>query len=97
MTEPVPEPEVWDAPNQQVVRPDESPPWEEGEGGTTHEPPREPPGEEIPVNAETASVDLDGMTKDQLLEYAQSLGITPANASMTKDELRQGIDQHQGR
>jgi hypothetical protein len=25
--------EVWDAPNQQVVRADESPPWEEGSGG----------------------------------------------------------------
>ena len=24
---------VWDAPNQQVVRPDQSPPWEEGTGG----------------------------------------------------------------
>ena len=24
---------VWDAPNQQVVRPDQSPPWQEGTGG----------------------------------------------------------------
>ena len=24
---------VWDAPNQQVVRPDQSAPWEEGSGG----------------------------------------------------------------
>jgi hypothetical protein len=24
--------EVWDAPNQQTVRPDESPPWAEGDG-----------------------------------------------------------------
>jgi hypothetical protein len=40
-------------------------------------------------------VDLDAMTKDQLLDHAQSLGISPANASMTKDELRAGIDAHQ--
>lgn len=29
------EPFRWDAPNQQVVRADESPPWEEGNGGST--------------------------------------------------------------
>jgi hypothetical protein len=34
------------------------------------------------------------MTKDQLLAHAQSLGISPANAAMTKDELRQAIDNH---
>jgi hypothetical protein len=34
------------------------------------------------------------MTKDQLLEHAQSLGITPANAAMSKGELRQAIDDH---
>jgi hypothetical protein len=28
--------EILDAPNQQVVRPDESAPWEEGEGGSEH-------------------------------------------------------------
>ena len=31
---------VWDAPNQQVVREDQSPPWDEGTGGQ--------PGEETP-------------------------------------------------
>lgn len=36
--------------------------------------------------------DLDEMTKEQLLEHAQQLGVTPANHSMTKDELRAGID-----
>ena len=46
---------VWDAPNQQVVRPDESHPSEEGEGGTDHaapkderEQPREPEPEPEP-------------------------------------------------
>ena len=37
--------------------------------------------------------DLDEMTKDELLAYAQELGVSPANAGMTKDELRAGIDQ----
>jgi hypothetical protein len=32
------------------------------------------------------------MTKDELLSYAQELGVSPANAGMTKDELRAGID-----
>jgi hypothetical protein len=46
--------EQWDAPNQQVVRADQSAPWEEGSGG-------EPP-EVAPT--------LDEMTKAQLLTYA---------------------------
>ena len=36
-------------------------------------------------------LDLDAMTKDQLLAYAQSKGISPANAAMTKDEIKQSI------
>ena len=32
-----------DAPNQQVVRPDGSAPWEEGEGGSTQTPPSAKP------------------------------------------------------
>jgi hypothetical protein len=39
--------------------------------------------------------DLDSMTKDQLLDYAKSLGVSPANAAMTKDELRQSIDEYE--
>jgi hypothetical protein len=38
---------VWDAPNQQTVRPDESPPWEEGTGGVAGEP-KEPAEEPEP-------------------------------------------------
>jgi hypothetical protein len=41
---------------------------------------------------QAADVNLDDMTKDQLLEHAQNLGVTPANASMTKAELRDAID-----
>jgi hypothetical protein len=77
--------QLWDAPNQQVVRPDESAPWEEGTGGETSEAPQPEPIEGEPS-------DLDSMTKDELLTYAQSLGVSPANASMTKDEIRAGIE-----
>lgn len=79
------EPVLWDAPNQQVVRPDESAPWEEGEGGSTG-------GEVQPVEVE----ELDSMTKAQLLEYAKSKGISPANNDMTKEELRAAIDEAEG-
>jgi hypothetical protein len=42
-----------------------------------------------------SEVDLDSMTKDELLEHAKSLGVSPANNAMTKDELRQAIDEHE--
>jgi hypothetical protein len=77
--------QLWDAPNQQVVRLDESTPWDEGTGGEASEGPQAEPIEGEPS-------DLDSMTKDELLAYAQSLGVSPANASMTKDELRAGIE-----
>jgi len=38
---------------------------------------------------------LDAMTKDELLAYGQSLGISPMNAAMNKDEIRTAIDNHQ--
>jgi hypothetical protein len=42
---------------------------------------------------ETAEqVNLDELSKDELLERAQSLGIHPANAGMTKDELKEAIE-----
>ena len=75
---------MWDAPNQQVVRDDASPPWQEGTGGEVSEP--------VAEQAAGEEVDLDAMTKDELLAYAQSRGISPANASMTKDEIRAGIE-----
>jgi len=79
---------LWDAPNQQVVRPDESAPWDEGSGGGSADP---RPALAAPADAAA----LDAMSKDELLAYAQQLGVTPANAGMTKDELRAGIDAHQ--
>jgi hypothetical protein len=81
----------WYAPNQQAVRGDESGPEEEGEGGT---PPIEGTGGDAAAsNGETADQpDLDAMTKAELLELAQSRGITPANNDMTKDELKAAIE-----
>jgi hypothetical protein len=84
----------WDAPNQQVVRADQSAPWEEGTGGAPPPDEIEPPVEPAPeVAAEDATPSLDEMTKEQLLTHAQNLGISPANHAMTKDELRTSIDQ----
>jgi hypothetical protein len=75
---------LWDAPNQQVVRDDHSAPWEEGTGGDT----------DVPT-ATGGGDDLDAMTKDDLLAYAQGLGVSPANASMNKADLLAGIKAHQ--
>jgi len=77
---------VYDAPNQQVVRPDGSGPADTGSGGSGA-------GEAGPPAADTGG-DLDAMTKEQLLELATSLGVSPANAGMTKDELKAGIEAH---
>lgn len=71
------------APNQQFVRPDGSGPAEEGTGGSTQDDDTLNPTE-----------DLDSLTKDDLLAYAQGLGVSPANASMTKDDLKAGIAAH---
>jgi hypothetical protein len=75
----------WDAPNQQVVRGDQSAPWEEGSGGSI------PPDEGGGI-VDPAPEGLDAMTKDELLEHARSLAVSPANHAMTKEELRAGID-----
>lgn len=90
---------VWDAPNQQVVRPDSSAPWDEGDGGESgtpvEEPQPEPQQEELPQAQPYEEQDeLDEMTKDELLAKAQDLGVVPANAAMTKAELADGIRRH---
>jgi len=77
----------WDAPNQQVVRADQSAPWEEGTGGAAPEP--------GPTENGGGDVALDAMTKAELLAYAQSIGVSPANNDMTKDEIRDGINAKQ--
>jgi len=43
-----------------------------------------------------AAVDLDAMTKEELLAHGQELGITPMNAAMSKAEIRAGIDAYEG-
>ena len=94
--------EIYDDPNREALG--LAPAWVEGTGGEAGgEPPTEPPpegnGEEPPpeqdeAEAESSPDELDAMTKDELLAHAQSLGISPANASMTKDEIRAGIDAY---
>jgi len=41
------------------------------------------------------STDLDAMTKAELLDHAKSLGVSPANNDMTKEELRAAIDEYE--
>lgn len=69
---------VWDAPNQQVVRPDQSPPWEEGTGGA-------------PLPKEDESNPLDSMTKEQLVAYAAEQGYE-IDPSTTKAEIKATIE-----
>jgi hypothetical protein len=78
---------IWDDPNQQVVREDQSPSWEQGTGSGGSPDPQDEDGEE-PT--------LDEMTKAQLLDYAQGKGYSPANAAMSKDEIRAVIDENEG-
>jgi hypothetical protein len=79
---------VWDWANQQVVK--------GGEGPGINTPPQgeTKPSEAAEPDAEPVD-ELDEMTKDDLLAMAQDLGISPANASMNKDELNQAIRDHE--
>ena len=70
----------WYAPNQQAVRGDGSGPAEEGEGGS-------PPAEEDTVGEPR---DLDAMTKDQLMDYADEHGVE-YQESWTKAQIREAI------
>ena len=81
--------ELLDNPNQQVVRPDGSGPADTGEGGSG--------GDAAAAPAAAAADDLESLTKEVLLARAVELGVTPANAGMTKDELKAGIEQAQRR
>jgi hypothetical protein len=77
-------PERLDAPNQQVVRADQSAPWDEGTGGEAGKQPAE-------QEAAEQQAGLEAMTKDELLAYAQERDISPANASMTKADILSSI------
>ena len=85
MTDTETEGTFWDSPNQQVVRADASPAWQEGTGGASQ------PVTEAPVATQTPSDDLDAMTKVDLLALAKERGVSPANNDMTKQELIDGI------
>ena len=68
----------WDAPNQQVVRADASAPWEEGDGGG------EPGG-----RADPQPTELDGLTKDELLEHAAERGVELPDAARRRPSIRE--------
>lgn len=73
---------TYDAPNQQVVRADGSGPGIE-EGGAAAAAP----------DQEATDDELLELTKDELIERAVELGVSPANQGMTKAELVDGIRQ----
>jgi hypothetical protein len=70
----------WYAPNQQAVRGDESGPAEEGEGGT----------ERIDPEPVQPMDELDELTKEQLLDRAEALGVE-ADRTMNKAEIKEAI------
>jgi hypothetical protein len=70
----------WYAPNQQAVRADESGPAEEGDGGTPA------------TTTDTGDGgELDGLTKDELIQVASDRGID-VPASATKAEIREALE-----
>ena len=70
-----------DYPNRQAVGLD--PPWVEAKAGRLS-----PPG------TRSGPPTLDDMTKDELLAYAKEREISPANAAMSKDEIRESIEEN---
>jgi hypothetical protein len=76
--------QMWDAPNQQVVRPDQSAPWDEGTGGSENAGPKAVEDSNEPT--------LDEMTKNQLLAYADEHGID-VDPSLPKADVRTAIDE----
>ena len=70
--------ELWDDPNRQAVG---LAPAGAGSGESTPAP-----------QARSGPPTLDEMTKDELLAYAKEREISPANAAMSKDEIRESIE-----
>ena len=87
---------IWDAPNQQVVREDESPPWEQGAGGGGNpDPQKKARKTDDDDDADSGSgSELEQMTKAEVLDRARTLGVTPANNDMTKAELIAAVEAH---
>jgi hypothetical protein len=80
----------WYAPNQQAVRADGSGPAEEGTGGSSATTPKPPPAGQAPAPGAATGEDLDAMTKDELLHYAEQRGVD-VDVSMTKAQIREAI------
>jgi len=52
----------------------------------------QPPGPDDKYDVEPATgEDLDAMSKDELLALAKERGVSPANATMTKAELKAAL------
>ena len=49
-----------------------------------------------PAAEDSAEPALDDLTKSELLEKAKTLGVSPANNAMTKDELVAALEEHKG-
>lgn len=81
----------YDAPNQQVVRPDASGPADEGTGGDSSAARADQPPQDDDARRTDAD-DLDAMTKAQLHGYAVEHGVQ-VNSDMTKDDIRQAIEE----
>lgn len=53
----------------------------------------QPPASGDKYDVEPATgTDYDGMSKDELLALAKERGVSPANATMTKDQLKAALD-----
>ena len=78
---------LMDYPNREALGLD--PPWAGVEGGGEAEP-------QARAADAGAAPRLDEMNKQELLEFAKSLGVSPANNDMTKEELRAGVDEKLG-
>jgi hypothetical protein len=84
---------VWDAANQQVVREDQSAPWDEGAGGPPGPTAEELAEQQLVAQEEQAEAeDLDALTKDELIAKAQAMGVSPAHQGMTKAELIEAME-----
>jgi hypothetical protein len=87
---------IYDAPNQQVVREDGSPPWEEGAGGGGNPDPQAATTNTDDDDDTGSGSDLESKTKAEILQQARDMGVSPANNDMTKAELIAAVEAHQG-
>lgn len=77
---------IYDDPNREALG--LAPAWEEGSGGSEGG-----AASARAVTDEDRALDLEALSKEELLAFAKSLGVRPANAAMTKEDLRAGVDE----